>query len=80
MAPHTLEGPGPQPRRTMRGHIAKALIAAAVLMPALLLVGVFIARSRGVAIGFDRARFQAAFFIDGALLILGLFLHRGEEL
>lgn len=67
-------------RHTARGTIAKAMIALAVLAPALLLLSVFIARNFGHNVVWSRSFVQTMFFISACLLGAGLLLHRGEDL
>lgn len=64
----------------MRGTIAKAMIALAVLAPALLLLSVFIARNFGRNVVWSRSFVQTMFIVSAGLLGAGLLLHRGEDL
>jgi hypothetical protein len=64
---------------TRRGTVAKAIIAVAVLMPALLILAVAVTRQMviyGVRIG----NLTPWIIGDTMLLGLGLMLHRGEDL
>jgi hypothetical protein len=67
-------------RHTIRGTIAKVLIALAVLAPAGLLLSVFVSRNFGHYIVWNRSLVQTMFIASAALLALGLLLHRGEDL
>ena len=69
-----------QRQHTLRGTIAKAMIALAVLAPALLLLTVFIARNYGHYVVWSRSLVQTMFIASACLLALGLLLHRGEDL
>lgn len=67
-------------KRTVRGTIAKAMIALAVLAPALLLLSVFVARNFGHYVIWSRSFVQTMFIASACLLGAGLLLHRGEDL
>ena len=67
-------------QHTLRGTIAKAMIALAVLAPALLLLGVFVFRNFGRYVAWNRSLVQTMFVASACLLALGLLLHRGEDL
>ena len=69
-----------QRHHTIRGTIAKAMIALAVLAPAMLLLSVFIARNFGRYVVWSRSLVQTMFIASACLLALGLLLHRGEDL
>ncbi len=64
---------------TARGAIAKAIIAIAVLLPALLIL-VTAFRTHMQLTGLRITNLTPWIITDGMLLILGLLLHRGEDL
>ncbi len=66
-------------QRSARGRIAKALIAFAVMAPALLVVAAAVFRHMTVY-GVHIGSLTPWIVADGALLGLGLLLHRGEEI
>jgi hypothetical protein len=66
-------------QHTARGSIAKAMIALAVLVPALLILGVAF-HSRMLLTGLRITSLTPWMIADACLLGLGLMLHRGEDL
>jgi len=67
------------PQRTIRGTIAKAMIAFAVLLPVLFIVTIAV-RHQMVIYGVRIINLTPWFLADAAILGLGLLLHRGEDL
>jgi hypothetical protein len=64
---------------TARGTVAKAIIAFAVLLPALLILATAL-RTRMQLTGLRIGSLTPWIIADGCLLSLGLMLHRGEDL
>jgi hypothetical protein len=66
-------------KRSGRAVFAKALIAIAVLVPALIILAVAL-HTRMLLTGLHISNLTPWFIADTGLLGLGLYLHRGEEL
>ncbi len=68
-----------QRQPSLRGTIAKAIIAFAVLLPVVLILSVAF-RSHLYLVGLNVRNLTPLMVVDAVLLVIGLLLHRGEDL